>query len=378
MYILDEPSIGLHQRDNQRLLDTLVRLRDLGNTVIVVEHDEEAIRQADHVVDLGPGAGVHGGEIVAQGTARRGRGEPGLDHRAVPQRAAAHRSAAGAHAPTARARDPHRRCERQQPAQRRRRHPDRADDLRHGRVRLGQVDAGQRHAVPARRDCAAGLDRRVRAGRGDRRARADRSRDRHRPEPDRSHAALESGDLHRPVRADPRIVRRSARGARARLRSGAVQLQREGRTLRGLPGRRRHQGRDALPARRLRALRRLPGHALQPRDARDPLQGPQHPRSAGDDGRGRARVLPQRADVCRASCRRCSTSACPTCTSARTRPRCPAARRSASSSRGNWPSARPAARSTSSTSRPPACTSTTSTSCCTCCTGCATRATRSS
>ncbi len=69
MYILDEPSIGLHQRDNQRLLDTLVNLRDLGNTVIVVEHDEDAIRQADHVVDLGPGAGVHGGSVVAQGTA---------------------------------------------------------------------------------------------------------------------------------------------------------------------------------------------------------------------------------------------------------------------------------------------------------------------
>ncbi len=69
MYILDEPSIGLHQRDNQRLLDTLVNLRDLGNTVIVVEHDEDAIRQADYVVDMGPGAGVHGGRIVAQGTA---------------------------------------------------------------------------------------------------------------------------------------------------------------------------------------------------------------------------------------------------------------------------------------------------------------------
>ena len=69
MYILDEPSIGLHQRDNQRLLDTLFNLRDLGNTVIVVEHDEDAIRQADHVVDLGPGAGVHGGRIVAQGSA---------------------------------------------------------------------------------------------------------------------------------------------------------------------------------------------------------------------------------------------------------------------------------------------------------------------
>lgn len=67
MYILDEPSIGLHQRDNQRLLDTLTRLRDLGNTVIVVEHDEEAIRAADHIVDIGPGAGVHGGQVVAQG-----------------------------------------------------------------------------------------------------------------------------------------------------------------------------------------------------------------------------------------------------------------------------------------------------------------------
>jgi len=68
MYVLDEPSIGLHQRDNERLLGTLTRLRDLGNTVIVVEHDEDAIRAADHVLDIGPGAGVHGGEIVAQGT----------------------------------------------------------------------------------------------------------------------------------------------------------------------------------------------------------------------------------------------------------------------------------------------------------------------
>jgi len=70
MYILDEPSIGLHQRDNQRLLDTLIRLRDLGNSVIVVEHDEDAIRQADYVLDMGPGAGVHGGTVVAQGKPR--------------------------------------------------------------------------------------------------------------------------------------------------------------------------------------------------------------------------------------------------------------------------------------------------------------------
>ena len=67
LYVLDEPSIGLHARDNQRLLSTLKRLRDLGNTVIVVEHDEETMRQADFIVDLGPGAGLHGGYVVATG-----------------------------------------------------------------------------------------------------------------------------------------------------------------------------------------------------------------------------------------------------------------------------------------------------------------------
>ncbi|OCG70897.1 excinuclease ABC subunit A [Gilliamella sp. Occ3-1] len=71
MYVLDEPSIGLHQRDNTRLIDTLTHLRDLGNTVIVVEHDEEAIMAADYVIDIGPGAGVHGGEVVAQGTPKQ-------------------------------------------------------------------------------------------------------------------------------------------------------------------------------------------------------------------------------------------------------------------------------------------------------------------
>ena len=76
MYILDEPSIGLHQRDNQRLLGTLTHLRDIGNTVIVVEHDEEAIMSADHVVDLGPGAGVHGGHVVVAGTPEEVQNEP--------------------------------------------------------------------------------------------------------------------------------------------------------------------------------------------------------------------------------------------------------------------------------------------------------------
>ncbi len=67
LYVLDEPSIGLHQRDNGRLLNTLKKLRDLGNTLIVVEHDEETIRTADHLVDIGPLAGIHGGQIVSQG-----------------------------------------------------------------------------------------------------------------------------------------------------------------------------------------------------------------------------------------------------------------------------------------------------------------------
>src|SRR6185436_14847895 len=69
LYILDEPSIGLHPRDNQRLLDTLAELRDLGNTVVVVEHDEETMRAADHLIDFGPGPGVRGGEVVAIGSA---------------------------------------------------------------------------------------------------------------------------------------------------------------------------------------------------------------------------------------------------------------------------------------------------------------------
>ena len=100
MYILDEPSIGLHQRDNQRLLDTLVNLRNLGNTVIVVEHDEDAIRQADYVVDLGPGAGVHGGRIVAQGTAAEVAENPESITGKYLERTAPHRDPR--HAPSAR------------------------------------------------------------------------------------------------------------------------------------------------------------------------------------------------------------------------------------------------------------------------------------
>ena len=88
LYVLDEPSIGLHQKDNDRLLETLKRLRGLGNTVLVVEHDEEAIRHADHVIDMGPGAGVHGGEVVCAGHARRPPRLQGQPHRRLPHRPA--------------------------------------------------------------------------------------------------------------------------------------------------------------------------------------------------------------------------------------------------------------------------------------------------
>ena len=99
MYVLDEPSIGLHQRDNDRLLATLKHLRDLGNSVIVVEHDQDAISAADYVVDMGPGAGEHGGQVVAQGTPEEIRRAPHsltgqylAGHRQIPMPARRHRA----------------------------------------------------------------------------------------------------------------------------------------------------------------------------------------------------------------------------------------------------------------------------------------------
>ena len=90
LYVLDEPSIGLHQRDNERLIHTLLEMRDLGNTLLVVEHDEATIRAADWIIDLGPGAGEHGGEIVAAGTPEQITQGPQLDHRRLPVRPGQH------------------------------------------------------------------------------------------------------------------------------------------------------------------------------------------------------------------------------------------------------------------------------------------------
>ena len=161
LYVLDEPSIGLHQRDNHRLIETLVRLRDLGNTLIVVEHDEATIRTADYLVDIGPGAGEHGGQIVAEGALadleRRGvpdrpvHGRQALHRRSRP--AGASRGALAGAGRGARA----------QPQGRHRPVPPRGVHLRHRGVRVGQVDPGQRRP-------AAGADGRPCTGRGPRRA----------------------------------------------------------------------------------------------------------------------------------------------------------------------------------------------------------------
>jgi len=288
LYVLDEPSIGLHQRDNARLLETLKRLRDLGNTVIVVEHDEDAIRTADHVLDIGPGAGIHGGHIVAEGT--------------VEDLIAAPRSWTGKYlsgelsvpVPERQARNPRRVLKIVNA---------RGNNLKgiDAEIPLGLftcvtgVSGGGKSTLlidtlynavarklngaslaPAPHDRIEGLEH------------IDKIIDIDQSPIGRT---LQPRHLHRRLHADPRMVRRPAREQGARLRARPLLLQRQGRPLRGLPGRRRHQDRDALFARRLCHLRRLQGQALQPRDARGAVQGQVDRRRARHDGGRGAGIL---------------------------------------------------------------------------------------
>ena len=248
--------------------------------------------------------------------------------------------------------------------------------LRHRRVGRRQIHAGGRHAVQGGGAAADGLGRGARAARADRGAGTARQDHRHRPVADRPHAAFQSRHLHRPVRADPRLVRRTAGITRARLQAGPVQLQREGRALRGVPGRRRAEDRDALPARRLCHLRHVQGPALQSRDAGNKVPRQVDRRGAGDDG-GRGGAVFQRADPHpRPAAASCSRSGSAISRWASRRPRCRAARRSGSSCRRNWRGARRGARCTSSTNPRPGCISRTCASCWRCCTRWSTRATR--
>ncbi len=226
LYVLDEPSIGLHQRDNERLLGTLRRLRDLGNTVLVVEHDEDAIRAADHLIDMGPAAGIDGGRVIAEGTPAEVAANP--------------RSLTGDYL------SGRKRIE--VPVMRRPAQKDRfvrvvgargnnLKDITAG-VPLGyfhlrdrgfrrrEIDAGGRYALSGRLATADGIGGGAGAAQPDRGAGTARQDHRHRPVPDRADTAIQSGHLHRPVRADPGLVRGITGKPRARLQARAVQLQR--------------------------------------------------------------------------------------------------------------------------------------------------------
>ena len=293
LYVLDEPSIGLHQRDNARLLGTLRRLKGLGNTVLVVEHDEEAMRAADHLIDMGPGAGLAGGTVVAAGTPAEVEADP--------------------HSLTGDYLAGRRRIE--VPAMRRPVQKDRmvrvvgarGNNLKNitAAFPIGTftcitgVSGGGKstlvvdtlYKAAARRLMGAGTvpaphERIENLDLLDKIIDIDQSPIGRTP---RSNPATYTG----PLRPDPRLVCRTPRIPRPRLQARPLQLQRQGRPLRGLPGRRRAQDRDALPARHLRHLRHLQRKTLQPRNARGEVPRQIDRRHPGNDG-GRGAALLRR------------------------------------------------------------------------------------
>ena len=336
-YVLDEPTIGLHPRDNRVLLDSLAKLGAKGNTLLVVEHDEDTIRRADHLIDLGPGAGTRGGRVVGQGSM--------ADLIAAPESLTGRFLAQPLLHPIA-ARRPVRRGDPALDIEKAALHNLRKVNARiplaapHGRDRsvgIGQVDARPRRAVrqpepqgrretPAR--SRAGLGRMC----GHLRSRAGDAGARGGPDADRTHAALLSRDLRRVLGRDPQAFRRGHRVARPRLRPVAVLVQHGRRTLRFLRRAGRADDRDELPAEREGALRRVPREAVQRRDAGDRVPRPQHRRRAGDE-RGRWPQGSSRHTRASTTHSRCSrTSGSDTSRSGSRVRRCRAARRSASSS----------------------------------------------
>ncbi len=294
MYVLDEPSIGLHPRDNRRLLDTLGHLRDQGNTVIIVEHDEETMWASDHIVDFGPGAGVNGGEIVAEGrpgvvaastasltgqylcgkktipvpASRRGVNDSWLTILGARQNNLKNLDVRLARGPV---------------------------HLRHGRIRFGQELADQRY--PVRGPGPVSEQGRHPTGR----VRRPQGREspgqghQHRSGAHRPHAEIEPGDLYEGLRRDPRPLRRNAGGQVARLQAGPFQLQRAGRPVRGLRRQRRDAGGDGFPGGHVGFLSRLRGQAVRPGNPGGEVQGAFHRRRARPGRAGSAGDLRTRS-----------------------------------------------------------------------------------
>ncbi len=298
-YVLDEPTIGLHPRDNRVLLDSLEKLGAKGNTLLVVEHDEDTIRRADHLIDLGPGAGTRGGRVVGQGSM--------ADLIAAPESLTGRFLAQPLLHPISKRR-PVRRGDPVLGIEKAVLHNLRKVNARIPLQRLTVVTgvSGSGKSTLARDVLFANLSlqgrgetpARPRAGLGGMRehlrSRARDARPRGGPDADRPHAALLPCDLRRVLGRDPQALRRGHRVARARLRPVALLVQHGRWSLRFLRRSGDPDDRDELPAERESALRRVPREAVQRRDADNRVPRPQHRRRAGDE-RGRCRRVLLRA-----------------------------------------------------------------------------------
>ena len=276
LFVLDEPSIGLHARDVARIVSVLHKLRAAGNTLLVVEHDPQIMRAADRIIDLGPGPGERGGEVVFQGTPARAAALAALAHRGVAAGGAADRAAGGGHFDAgnpcfhASGPRPHRDPGRVRPqlGGHRRRRPAAPLRMRERGQRLGEVHAGGGRALPRRVQAARALHRGPRRAPGDPRARRARRRRARGPVAHRQDHPLEPRELRRGARRGPQAVRGRAGGDRARVYGGDVQLQLRQRALPGLWRKRLRARRDAVPERRVPALPRLRRATLSKRSAR--------------------------------------------------------------------------------------------------------------